>query len=109
MQGPGTLHEGDVQEGRAHMLGFDVQGKSTAVRIEERCFEEDVVVGVRMKLTYELVPSAQGVVVTHRLEAELPRGPLGRLLSVFLRRRLKRMQETSLEGLVRQAEGDGAG
>ncbi len=103
MRGPEKLGAGDEQEGDAKMLGFRVQGKSTAVRAEQRVFEEDVIVGVRMRITYEIEPTPTGSRIQHRLEADLPGGPIGGLLSLLLRWRLRQMQRASLEGLARQA------
>jgi hypothetical protein len=54
------------------MLGFEVHGHSTATDVGPGFFEEDVVVGVRMRIRYDLAPTADGVVITHRLTAQLP-------------------------------------
>ncbi len=103
--GPRVLEcEGDVVIGRAEMLGFKVDGQSVATTIEPHRFVEDVVVGVGMTVTYEVVPSADGATITHRLTSELPRGPLGRVLSFFLKRRFRKMQRNLLSALVAQAE-----
>ncbi|MFN2388570.1 MAG: SRPBCC family protein [Actinomycetota bacterium] len=104
MEGPEPLKPGDEQEGQARMLGFRVEGKSRAVEVGPDLFEEDVLVGVRMRVTYEVRPDGDGARIDHVLEADLPRGALGSLLSVLLRWRLKRMQRMSLDGLARQAE-----
>lgn len=104
-RGPAPIREGDVVEGRARMLGFTgVDGRSTAVHVTDSIFEEDVVVGVRMKITYEVRPRADGVEVTRRLTAHLPGGLWGRVLSMFLKRRLEKMQSSVLEALTAQAE-----
>jgi hypothetical protein len=63
---------GDVARGEAEMLGWEVHGHSTATDVGPGCFEEDVVVGVRMRIRYDLAPTADGVVITHRLSAQLP-------------------------------------
>jgi hypothetical protein len=42
--------------GRADMLGFEVHGHSTAVEIGE----EDVVVGVRLQIRYEVTSTPNG-------------------------------------------------
>ncbi len=109
MEGPDLLARGDVQEGRARMLGFDVDGKSTALVVERDRFEEDVIVGVRMRVSYKVEPAPDGVLIKHDVHAELPGGPMGTLLSVFLRRRLKKMQDEALRRLAVQAEASGAG
>ncbi len=103
--GPRVLErEGDVVVGRAEMLGFKVDGQSVATSIEPHRFVEDVVVGVGMTVTYEAVSSGNGATVTHRLTSQLPRGPLGRVLSFFLKRRFRKMQRDLLRALVAQAE-----
>ena len=81
------------------MLGFQVEGVSTASVVDEHRFEEDVIVGVRMRVSYEVTPTETGCVVTHHLSATLPGGFLGSLLSLLLRRRLRRLQRVALEGL----------
>lgn len=91
------------------MLGFDVDGKSTALAVERDHFQEDVIVGVRMRVSYEVESAPDGVLIKHNVQAELPGGPMGTLLSVFLRRRLKKMQDEALRGLAVQAEASGAG
>ena len=103
-RGPEILRTGAVVEGHAKLLGFHVQGQSRAVEVQEEVFEEDVIVGVRMRVRYEVREGDQDVVVTRRLESELPGGVSGRLLSFFLRRRLRRMQSKVLDNLVGQAE-----
>ena len=98
------MKEGDTVEGAARLLGFTVEGRSSAGSVEPLAFEEDVIVGVRMRVRYEVEASEQGATVTRHLSAHLPRGPAGRVLSFFLKRRLRRMQAGVLDGLVRQAE-----
>jgi hypothetical protein len=102
--GPARLATGDAARGRARLLGFEVDGYSTAVDVASNAFEEDVVVGVRMHIRYELTPGPNGTVIAHRLTAVLPGGVAGRVLSWFLRRRLKGMQRQALERLAAQAE-----
>lgn len=104
MRGPYPLTRGDAQEGIAEMLGFRVQGRSTIVDASSDGFEEDVIVGVRMRILYEVERQGAETLVRHRLEADLPQGPMGRILSFFLKRRLKAMQKAALVGLVRQSE-----
>ena len=57
-----------------------------------------------MTVNYDVRETPQGTVVTHTIESSLPSGPLGSLLSFFLKRRLKRMQARLIEALVVQAE-----
>ena len=102
--GPSPLSEGDTAEGRAHLLGFVVEGRSWTVSSDDDTFEEDVVVGVRMKIRYELKEVPDGVLVTRRVTTSLPRGFSGRILSFFLKRRLSKMQRDVLDELVVQSE-----
>jgi hypothetical protein len=98
------LSTGDVVSGRARLLGFEVDGSSTAIEIEDSSYEQDVIVGVRMRVRYEISPSSNGAVVKHRLASDLPAGVSGRVLSFFLTRRLRRMQRDLLKGLAAQTE-----
>jgi hypothetical protein len=90
--------------GQARLLGFEVDGSSTAIEIEDSSYEQDVIVGVKMRVRYEISPSSNGSVVKHRLVSDLPAGVSGRVLSFFLARRLKRMQRDLLKGLAAQTE-----
>ena len=101
---PGPLRPGDTVEGRARLLGFAVEGRSSAVSVTPDSFEEDVIVGVRMRVRYEVEASGNETRITRHLSAHLPRGVAGRVLSFFLKRRLRSMQMGVLDGLVRQAE-----
>jgi Polyketide cyclase / dehydrase and lipid transport len=100
----GRLAPGEVARGAADLLGFKVHGHSTATEVAARCFEEDVVVGVRMKICYEVEPRGAGSLVTHSLVADLPGGTCGGVLALVLRWRLRRLQRTALAGLTRQSE-----
>jgi hypothetical protein len=103
-EGPERMMPGDVARGRARMLGFHVDGHSTATTTGELSFEEDVIVGVPMTIRYEVETIPEGVRITHRLTSRLPGGPSGWLLSLVLRARLRRMQRLVLENLARQLE-----
>lgn len=102
--GDASLSEGDRVVGRAKMLGFEVNGLSTTVTATPTVFVEDVIVGVHMRIEYTIDEESSGTVVTRRLVATLPSGISGRVLSFFLKRRLKAMQEGVLDALVAQAE-----
>ena len=104
VSGPEELAVGDVVEGRARMLGFAVDGRSTTVGIDAQDFEEDVIVGVRMRVSYRVEQNEGGATVTRKLEAILPGGFAGRLLSLFLKPRLKAMQEEVLDALAGKRE-----
>jgi Polyketide cyclase / dehydrase and lipid transport len=104
-EGPPRLQEDDDVYGQAAMLGFRVEGHSKSVAVSGGAYEEDVIVGVRMRILYEFARDDAGnTVVTRRLSALLPGGLAGRVLSIFLRRRLTRMQNGVVEELVQQAE-----
>lgn len=100
----GPLITGEVARGEADLLGFQVHGHSTATDVGLTRFEEDVVVGVRMRICYEVRPDKRGSLVTHSLIADLPGGVCGSVLTLFLRWRLRRLQRTALAGLARQSE-----
>lgn len=104
VEGPERLTEGDVVEGRARLLGFDVRGKTTATSVSEHVFEEDVIVGVRMRIVYRTDPRSDGSVLTHHLKADLPTGIAGTVLSWLLAWRLRKMQSVLLERLRDQVE-----
>ncbi len=104
-KGPSPLAPGDDVYGHASMLGFHVEGHSKTVAVDETAYEEDVVVGVRMRIVYDVRSDASGrTVVTRKLSALLPGGVAGRVLSFFLKRRLTRMQNGVVDELVRHAE-----
>ena len=98
------LSEGDLVEGRARLLGFEVGGQSSTITATSTSFIEDVIVGVRMRVEYTVDETPTGTTVTRRLTTSLPGGLSGRFLSFFLRRRLKAMQKGLLDELVGQAE-----
>lgn len=104
MEGPDRVSSGDLVHGTATLLGFHVVGSSHLTSVDEASLSEDVVVGVRMRIHYDVSDSGAERVVTRRIEATLPRGLSGRVLTFFLKRRLIRMQEKLLDDLVVQAE-----
>lgn len=94
----------DLVHGRARLLGFDVHGRSFTITSEEDRFEQDVVVGVRMRVRYEVDPRPTGCSVAHQMEADLPGGFAGSILSLLLARRLRKMQVDLLNRLKAQLE-----
>lgn len=82
------------------MLGFDVAAHATITEASRSAMEQDVVVGVRMRVRYRLSAAPGGCVLEHRIETDLPRGLSGRVLSLFLRPRLRRMQRRMLDNLA---------
>ena len=103
-EGPEIFELREVVHGWARMLGFEVQGQSTIVTADATSYVEDVVVGVRMHVVYRVESDPNGCRVTRRLEADLPGGVSGRILGLFLRLRLKGMQDKVLDALAGQAE-----
>jgi hypothetical protein len=103
-EGPAPLTQGERVEGRAKLLGFEVNGQSDTVTATPTSFVEDVIVGVHMRIEYTVEETSSGARVTRRLTASLPGGISGRVLSFFLKRRLKAMQVGLLDELVNQAE-----
>ncbi len=103
-EGPSRLEVGSSIRGRARMLGFGVEGRSITAELTPTVYVEDVIVGVAMRVRYEVRPHEGGCVVVHRLESDLPTGLSGRVLSLLLRVRLRRMQRRALERLVAQSE-----
>lgn len=103
-EGPEVLEVGDVATGHASMLGFNVHGQAVAQHSTPDTFRHFVVVGVGMTVSYDVQETANGAILTHTIESALPTGPLGALLSFFLKRRLKRMQARLIDELVAQAE-----
>lgn len=107
VEGPDRIEDGDQVSGEAELVGFKVQGRSDAHVVDDGLFIEDVIVGVRMVITYQVTPTPSGGArVTRSLEADLPAGILGRLLSLVLRVRLRKMQKRLLRDLADQAEAD---
>jgi hypothetical protein len=105
-EGPQRLNKGDVVKGNASMLGFHVEGQSVSCEVSDSIFEEQVVVGVGMRVRYEVREEGGRTMITHSLSSELPGGPMGRVLSFFLRRRLRVMQSVLLERLAQADSPD---
>lgn len=106
--GPDPLWVGDVVDGVALMLGFFVHGRSTITSVAADHLEEEVVVGVRIRVRYDLSAAPDGsTLITHRLFADLPQGVSGRVLSFFLKWRLRRMQRHVLDRVGIELEGRG--
>lgn len=109
VEGPDVMTRGAQVTGDARLLGFEVQGRTDAKEVTDDLFVEDVIVGVRMMVTYEVRPSSGGTIITRTLEADLPGGVSGRALSWMLRKRLAWMQKRLLRELSAQAEADASG
>jgi hypothetical protein len=108
--GPERVSAGDVVRGHADLLGFGVAGHSLIEEVGTQRLIEDVHVGVRMRVIYEVEPRGNACLVRARIVTESPTGLSGRILGLLLRRRLRRMQITALDKLAGLAEsGSGAG
>ena len=105
VEGPDRVGEGDVVAGKAAMLGFEVDGQSHTVSASESEYVEEVVVGVGMRVTYAVEETEGGTRLTHRLECQLPGGPLGSILSFFLKKRFRKMERE----LLKRLGGSGGG
>ncbi|MGH2757174.1 MAG: SRPBCC family protein [Actinomycetota bacterium] len=103
ISGPERIQKGDEIRGDARLVGFDVEGLSHALEVGDGTFVEDVIVGVRMKVAYRISDNGGRTVIRRRLEANLPGGVLGRVLTVVLKRKLRRMQKEVLANLAAQA------
>lgn len=67
-------------DGRANMLGFEVDGHARALQSRDDFFADEVTVGVRMAASYRVEEASQGCRVTHRFEVVPPGGPCGKVL-----------------------------
>jgi len=102
--GPQRVQVGDVVRGHADLLGFGVAGQAAIERVPADGLVEDVLVGVRMRVIYQVVPRGDGCLVRSTIVTEAPTGFSGRVLGFLLRRRLRRMQRTAVARLARLAE-----
>ncbi|MGH3119150.1 MAG: SRPBCC family protein [Gaiellales bacterium] len=103
ISGPQRIHEGDETSGDARLVGFDVEGVSRALEVGDGTFVEDVIVGVRLQVAYQITESGNRTVIRRRLQANLPGGVLGTLLTAVLKRKLRAMQKEVLANLAAQA------
>jgi hypothetical protein len=103
-EGSRELQSGEDVTGSAKLLGFLVAGRSRVEAVSDTALSEDVIVGVRMRVRFEVEETDDGCIVTHHLIAEMPAGAMGRVLSWFLRRRLKKMSSTLVARLARQSD-----
>ncbi len=70
--------EGDTVTGRADHARFRGPRVEQGDLDATGGFEEDAVVGLRMRVRYTIEDDGDGVVVTHDLETDLPEGLAGR-------------------------------
>ena len=102
--GPERVQVGDVVSGHADLLGFGVAGQAAIEEVPDDGLVEDVLVGVRMRVSYQVEPRGNECLVRATIVTEAPTGISGRVLGFLLRRRLRRMQRTALDHLTRLAE-----
>jgi hypothetical protein len=65
-------------------------------------FSEEVHLGARFHSTWTIEPTASGSVLRHRIELDLPTGPLGWIARIALGWRLRQMSRRSLRLLAKQ-------
>jgi hypothetical protein len=63
---------------------------------------EEVHLGARFQSTWTIVPTPTGSVLRHRIELDLPTGPLGWIARIALGWRLRQMSRRSLRLLARR-------
>jgi len=102
--GPERVQVGDIVRGHADLLGFGVAGQAAIHEVPDDGLVEDVLVGVRMRVTYQVEERGGECLVRATIVTEAPSGISGRVLAFLLRRRLRRMQVTALDRLTRLAE-----
>ena len=107
IEGPPSLEEGDEVTGDAALVGFQVRGRSEALVVTDNLFVEDVLVGVRMVVTYEVAPSPTGARITRTLEADMPRGVAGRVLIATAARAAEEDAEACAARASRSGGGSG--
>lgn len=90
-------------DGRASMLGFEVDGHARLLQSQDDFFANEVTVGVRMTASYRVEEAFDGCRVTHRFEVVAPGGPAGKVLGLMLRSRLRKMQQHLLSNLAAAA------
>lgn len=61
---------------------------------------EEVHIGARFVSTWTVTPNADGATVSHRLDLDLPRGPLAFVGRLLFGRSLRRMSKRGLEKLA---------
>ena len=101
------MKTGDVVRGHAELLGFGVAGHAAMEEVRPHSMTEDVLVGVRMRVSYEVDDDdGSGCIVRAKIVTEAPTGVAGRVLGFLLRYRLRRMQRASLKLLARLSEDE---
>jgi hypothetical protein len=102
--GPERVQVGDVVHGHADLLGFGVAGRAAIHEVPDDGLVEDVLVDVRMRVSYQVEQRRDECLVRATIVTEAPTGISGRVLGFLLKRRLRRMQRTALDRLTRLAE-----
>jgi hypothetical protein len=101
---PGPVEVGDRFSGRSSILLHDFIGESTVtVADPAQVLEEQVVIGARFVSRWEVRPTGDGgSTVRHLIDVEFPHGPFSAVERRVLRRRLLRMQKTTMANLARR-------
>jgi uncharacterized protein YndB with AHSA1/START domain len=108
--GEGPAEPGTRFTGQASLLGHDLLGHGVVHEAEVgRVLVEEIVLGARLVSTWTFEAEGDGTRtrVGHALVIDYPRGPLGGLERWLVRRRLARMQRTSLAALASLAAEGG--
>lgn len=99
----GEVQVGDRFSGASAILGHEFLGESQVTEVERgKLLAEEIVIGARFVSRWELVASGDGRSTTlhHVIDVQFPKGVFGAVERWVLRRRLLRMQRTSLEALA---------
>jgi hypothetical protein len=100
---PGPVKEGDRFTGQSAILLHHFIGVSEVKEADAlRTLVEEVVIGARFRSRWELAPEGSSTRVHHTIDVEFPAGVFSRLERWVLRRRLLRMQQSSLANLARK-------
>ena len=100
---PGEVQVGDRFSGASSILGHEFLGESRITVVEpDKVLAEEVVIGARFVSRWELVPSDDGrsTTVHHAIDVQFPTGLFSGVERWVLRRRLLRMQRSSLQNLA---------
>lgn len=103
---PGPLAVGDRFTGQTSILFHDFIGESRVTEADPgRLLEEEVVIGARFVSRWTVSPVADGgggSTVRHTIDVEFPSGPFSPIERWVLKRRLLRMQKTTMAKLARR-------
>lgn len=99
------LAAGDRVRGRSVAFGHRVPGLSDVLAVEDgRVLEEDVIVGVRLRITWSFTSAGGATRCTQAIDVAGPTGPLGPVLRWVLSVRVRLLQRRTLARLRKQVE-----